>query len=193
MAGRKLTLKQRFQALPWWVVLLAGVAAILVGILLIMAPKNTVTTIMWIAGWVAIVVGAVVVISVPFNRTIWGWKLFGGTTAVIIGLAMRAQPLNSAYILSALVVWCLGIGAILAGAALIIQGVAYAGWGHTIAGIFSLTFGIVLIFTAVIGALVVPAMFGIAGVLGGVLVIGNAFRVRRRGRTQTRTLPDVMG
>jgi len=189
MAGRKLTLRQRFQALPWWAVLLAGVAAILLGILLIIAPKNTVTTVMRIAGWLGIVVGAIVVISIPFNRRLWGWKLFGGTLAVIVGLALQAQPEVSAYILSALVVWCLGIGAILAGAALVIQGVAYAGWGHTIVGILSLGVGIVLVFTAVKLAPAVPGMFGIAGVLGGVLVIGNAFRTR--ARSQRAGLPDV--
>jgi uncharacterized membrane protein HdeD (DUF308 family) len=189
MAVRKPTLRQRFQALPWWAVPVAGVAAILLGILLMIAPKNTVTSIMWIAGWLGIVVGAVVVISIPFNRTIWGWKLFAGTLAIIIGLGMRARPLDSAYILSALVVWCLGIGTILTGAALIIQGVAYAGWGRTIPGILSLAFGVVLIFTAVIGALVVPSMFGIAGVVGGILVIVNAFRTR--ARSQRAGLPDV--
>jgi uncharacterized membrane protein HdeD (DUF308 family) len=194
MAENKVTLRQRFQAMPWWAVLIAGLAAILLSTLLIISPKTTVTAVMRIMGWLGLILGAVVVISIPFNRKLWGWKLFGGALAVIIGLVLRAHPLGSAYLLSALVVWCMGIGAILAGAALIIQGIAYAGWGRTIVGILSFAFGGVLIFTAVVGSLAVPALFGIAGVLGGVFVMGDAFRIRARAQAaQSGSLPGATG
>ena len=43
----------------------------------------------------------IALISLAFNRVMWGYKLLGGLTAILIGLALVSEPLFGAYLLAA--------------------------------------------------------------------------------------------
>jgi uncharacterized membrane protein HdeD (DUF308 family) len=171
--------QQRIEALPWWAVLLLGIAAALIGCFLLVSPKATATDIFRLLGLFFVVAGAQSMIGLVRDRRNWGWKVFAGVLGIIAGLVFLFEPTASAYLGSAIVVWFLGTAAILVGIALIIQGIAYAGWGHTVLGIVALIFGILVILLAALGALTMPWVFGLLAVVGGIFLVVDAVRMRR--------------
>ena len=60
----------------------------------------------------------------------------------------------------------------------LIQAFQGAGWGAGILGALSILLGLVLIFNPIIGAATLPWVLGIFGVVGGILAIIAAFRLR---------------
>jgi uncharacterized membrane protein HdeD (DUF308 family) len=60
----------------------------------------------------------------------------------------------------------------------LIQAFQGGGWGIGILGALSIVFGLILLFNAVIGALALPWVLGIFGIVGGIAAIFMAFRIR---------------
>jgi uncharacterized membrane protein HdeD (DUF308 family) len=166
------------RAVPWWVILLLGIASIVLGLLLVLSPRTTAEGVMRVVGVLAMIAGAVSIIRIPWDRRVWGWKLSGGALAIVLGFAIRTAPLVSAYLVSAIIFWTMGVGVLVAGAIGLIVGIALAQLGYIIVGALGLIFGIALVFTAVIGSVAVPSLIGIVGFLGGMLIIGVAFQRR---------------
>lgn len=187
MSPQTTSLRKRFQTLPWWVVLLVGIASLVVGALLIVSPRTAITDFFRIAGAASAIGGAVTIIRILSDRRAWGWKLFGGIIAIVVGLLLLVLPLGSAYLASAFVVWLVGTMALLGGVGLIVLGVAFARWRYTVGGILAFAFGGLVILTMALSSLVViPLLFGIGAVAVGALAIREAFRMRVRGRTPMR-------
>jgi uncharacterized membrane protein HdeD (DUF308 family) len=176
--------QRKIESLPWWEILVPGVVAVFIGFWLLLSPQAAATDIFRLLGFFFLIGGIASIAGVLRSRAQWGYKVFGGLLAIILGLVLISQPLGSAYLASAAVIWIIGVGAILIGIALIIQGVAYAGWGHTILGIVCLALGGLFILGAAIGALVGPAAFGAVCLVGGTLAIVEGARVRGRRRSQ---------
>ena len=61
------------------------------------------------------------------------------------------------------------------GAGLVLFG---GGWGIGILGVLSIIFGLILLFNPVIGALILPYVLGIFGIIGGIAALVMAFRLR---------------
>jgi uncharacterized membrane protein HdeD (DUF308 family) len=171
--------QKRIETLPWWAVLLLGIAAALIGIFLLVSPKATATQIFQLLGLFFLIAGVLSLFGLLRDRRNWGWKVFAGVLGIIVGLVFLFEPTAAAYLGSAIVVWFLGTAAILVGIALIIQGVAYAGWGHTVLGIVALIFGILVILLAALGALTMPWVFGVLALVGGVLLVVDSIRMAR--------------
>jgi uncharacterized membrane protein HdeD (DUF308 family) len=171
-------IRDRIRTLPWWAVLLLGIASIVLGLLLVLSPRATAEDVMRVVGVLAMIAGVVSIIRIPWDRHVWGWKLSGGLLAITLGFAMRTAPLVSAYLVSAIIFWTMGVGVLVAGAIGLIVGIALVEIGYIIVGALGLIFGIALVFTAVIGSVSVPSLIGIVGFLGGMLIIGAAFQRR---------------
>ncbi len=177
-------LRNGLRNLPWWVILLLGIAAILVGLALVLSPRNTAIAVMRVVGVVTMLGGAVTIVRIPWDRRVWGWKLSGGALAIIVGWGIFTQPLVSAYLVSAIIFWTAGVGVLVAGAVAVIAGIGLSQVAYVIVGALGLLFGVVLVFTAVVGAVAVPSLIGIVGFLGGLPIIGAAFQ--RRSQAQMR-------
>jgi uncharacterized membrane protein HdeD (DUF308 family) len=180
MRSRVVPLPQKRRSIPWWVGLLAGIIAAVIGVLLILSPKTTATYLFWILGIACIIGGAVALISVLFNRASWGWKLLAGGIAIILGLGLISQPLFSAYLLAAISLWVLGAVVIVAGVVLMVPAFSHMGWWYGLVGVLAMVIGALLILGSVIGPLKAPWVFGVAAIAAGIAAIVATLQSRKR-------------
>jgi uncharacterized membrane protein HdeD (DUF308 family) len=63
---------------PWWLELIEGIAAIIIGILLFVQPAATITVLVLFLGIYWLILGIFTLVSLFWDRTAWGWKVFIG-------------------------------------------------------------------------------------------------------------------
>jgi uncharacterized membrane protein HdeD (DUF308 family) len=175
----ELRVERRTQSLPWWAVLLAGIVLAAIGILLIVTPRTAANGLFLILGTASIIGGIAFFISIWFHRASWVWRLLAGIGAILIGLAIISQPLFSAYLFAAMLLWILGAAVVVGGIGLIIWAFSYAGWVPGILGALCMILGSMLILASTVGPLKAPWAYGIAAIAGGVMASVGAFRMRR--------------
>lgn len=181
-ASRKAASQRQLKDVPWWAILLAGSALVIVGVLLIIAPKTTATYLFLVLGALCVLGGLGSIGSIAFTRQSWGVRLLAGAGLILLGLALLAQPLLSAYLVAAIILWFLGAVAVLLGIFLILQAFSYAGWLRGILGALCLLIGAMVILGSTIGPLKAPWAYGIAAAAGGIAAIVGAFRQKRQPR-----------
>ncbi len=163
---------------PWWVVLLEGIIAILVGLFLIYRPAITTIIliqflgIFWLAEGVLSVVGALIFSG---NRI---WKLLSGVLSVIAGIFILMYPIYSPIIVLTLFVIFIGVWAIINGAVKIALAVKGGGWGTGIIGILTIILGLLLLSDSLIGTLSLPWVFGFFFIIGGIGAVIGGLKMR---------------
>jgi uncharacterized membrane protein HdeD (DUF308 family) len=164
----------------WWVVLLEGIAAIILGIMLLTAPAITIETIVIFLGafWLVDGIFSIIRIFINDSDTHWGWLLARGILGILAGLYILRHPLISAIIVPTIFVLVMGIQGIIIGVIALIEAFRGGGWGAGIMGALSVIFGLMLTFNPMLGALALPWVFGILGLIGGVVLIIQAFRLK---------------
>lgn len=166
------------KVMPWWVVLIEGIAAIILGILLLMSPGMTTFVMVQVMGVFWLVGGILRIVSIFWDKTAWGWKLFGGILGILAGIIVLQHPVWSTVLIPTVLVIMLGIDGLLIGIFSLIVAFQGGGWGPGIMGGLSIAFGIVLLLNPLVGALVLPIVLGILGLVGGVAMLVMAFRMR---------------
>lgn len=183
------------EAHPWWVPLLYGVALILLGIFVFMAPVATTFTVVWFIGIYWLIAGIVTLISLFSNRSHWGWKLVSGVLGVVLGAWITFVPFSgqgatlrtAATILSVLgaLVLLWGIWSIAIGVMDLISAFTGGGWGVGVLGALAVVLGIIILVNYWAVALVSPFVYGAFAIVGGILAIIVAFRVRSLEHSHT--------
>jgi uncharacterized membrane protein HdeD (DUF308 family) len=163
---------------PWWLVLINGIAALILGILLLTSTGSTVFILVQFLGIYWLIAGIFQIIGIFVDSSAWGWKLFAGILGILAGILVLNHPLWSALLVPTVLVLILGIQGIIFGVLGIIQAFQGAGWGAGILGALSIIFGIVLVANPVLGAAALPWVLGIFGIVGGIAAIIAAFRMR---------------
>lgn len=164
----------------WLLVLMQGVLAVLVGFLLVRSPLITTVTLVQILAWYWIITGAISMISIAADRTLWGWKLFGGLLGVIAGLFVIGAPIFSAVIVLKVYIFILGIQAIVAGGIDVFRAFKGAGWGAGLWGVLNIVIGAFLLANLGAAALIAPLVFGWIAIIFGIAVVVMAFVVRKQ-------------
>ena len=97
---------------PWWLTLIAGIAALIVGAVLLWAPAktkvDTYTLLIAILGIYWLIQGIFDIISIFVDHSMWGWKLFIGIISIIAGGAILMYPIAAALTWPRIVVLLLG-------------------------------------------------------------------------------------
>ncbi|MFV1858317.1 MAG: HdeD family acid-resistance protein [Anaerolineales bacterium] len=163
---------------PWWLVLVQGIAAIIIGVLLLIEPRMTTAVLVQVMGIYFLVAGIVNLVSLFVDRTAWGWKLVLGILGIIAGLMIIQYPLWSSFLIPATIALILGIEGLIFGVVGLVQAFQGAGWGAGILGVLTIIFGILLILNPVIAGLALPFVLGIFAVFGGILALVAAFQMR---------------
>jgi uncharacterized membrane protein HdeD (DUF308 family) len=166
------------QATPWWVLLLEGIGALIIGILLLLQPEMTTTLLVLLLGLYWLFSGILSIVRIFQDRSMWGLKLAAGILGIIAGLLVLQFPLGATIILQATVVVILGIIGLVVGLISIIEAFQGGGWGLGILGVVSIIFGFLLIFNPLQGAITLPLVLGVIGIIGGVAIVIIAFRAR---------------
>ena len=170
----------------WWVPLLQGVAALIIGLLLFARPGATLVALTmflgayWLVGGLFDIVGAV---SRRDSDTHWVLALLSGILGVVVGFLLLGQPILGAIATSLVMVSLLAIGAILSG----IFDIAWAvrvrnqiqgeGW-IILLGVLSVLLGLMLLASPLLSAAALVQFAAILAVVGGIALIITAFRLR---------------
>ena len=172
------TMSSQEDLVPWWVVLIEGIAAIIIGILLLVNPRITTAVLIQFLGIYWFIVGIIDIVRIFMDSSNWGWKLFSGIIGILAGIAIIQYPLWATFLVPTVLVWVFGFFGIIIGVIGLIQAFQGAGWGAGILGILSILFGLLLIFNAFVASLTLPFIFGILAIVGGLAALIMAFRMR---------------
>jgi uncharacterized membrane protein HdeD (DUF308 family) len=169
---------------PFWKTLIAGIAAVIVGAILLWAPAKTkvetYTLLVALLGLWWLISGILDIVHIFTDRTAWGWKLFMGIISILAGGAILTYPIASAFALPKIFVLVLGFWGLFYGIVLLINAFRGAGWGAGILGVLGLVFGGILIANYAVPGMGLATLWAGAvwAVIGGIALIVQAFRSR---------------
>jgi len=164
--------------IPWWVPLLQGIAAIVIGLFLISNPLATTVFLIQVLGWYWLISGIMSIVLMFVDSTGWGWKLFSGILGILAGVYIINHPAISTLLVPSTLIIVLAIQGIIIGVINLIQAFQGGGLGAAILGIISIIFGIILLGSPLLAATALPWVLGIFAIVGGVVAIVAAFRMR---------------
>jgi uncharacterized membrane protein HdeD (DUF308 family) len=167
---------------PWWLVLLEGIVAAILGLFLLTAPGATLFVLVQVLGIFWLVGGLFRIVSIFLESSLWGWKLVGGVLGILAGIVVMQHPVWSSVLVPAIYVLILGIQALISGGVSLVLAFSGGGWGAAILGALSIVFGLVLLFNVWIGVAVLPFILGAVGIVGGGAAIAIAFAMRSMER-----------
>lgn len=169
---------------PWWLTLIGGILAVIVGAILLWAPAKTkVETyqlLVALLGFYWLIQGIFDIVAIFIDRSMWGWKLFIGLISIIAGGAILIYPIAAAFTLPRIFVLILGIWGLMYGVILLIMAFQGGGWGAGILGILGIIFGIILMVNYTVPGMGLTMLWTAAvfGVIGGFVMIFQAFGQR---------------
>jgi LPXTG-motif cell wall-anchored protein len=167
--------------IPWWVVLVEGIFALIFGIFLITAPGSTSVFLVTVLGFYWLIRGifSIIEIFIPNTGTHWGWLLFMGILGVIAGLVVLRHPIYATAIVGTFLIVFLAVDGLIMGIVGLIRAFTGAGWGPGILGVLTIIIAIFL-FANVFGAVIaLPIVLGAFLIVGGIVAIFYSFRIRR--------------
>jgi uncharacterized membrane protein HdeD (DUF308 family) len=166
----------------WWIPLIQGIAAIILGILLLTYTGATSAIIAGFVGFYWLISGVVNLVAIFVDRTMWGWKLFIGVLGIFAGFLVVTNlfehPIATTLGLASIFVWVMGIQGLIIGIVEIVQAFQGAGWGRGVLGFFTALIGLFLIFNPVIGGLALPLVIGVIMIVMGGFAIFMAFKLK---------------
>ncbi len=170
---------------PWWLTLITGISAIIVGgVLLWGGLVDKVETYMLLVTFLGVwwlVQGIFDIVAIFIDHSMWGWKLFMGIISIAAGTYILSYPVVSALALPKIFVLVMGIWGLMYGIILLIMAFSGGGWGAGILGVLGIIFGIALTvnYTAPGMGLAMLWTAAVFGFIGGIALIVQAFRQRK--------------
>src|SRR5262245_26631729 len=169
----------RQQPNVWWLALLQGIAAILLGFMLLTAPGATLVTLVTFLGFYWLITGVLSVVRVFVDRSVaWVWSLLIGIIGILAGIAVLNQPMLAAVTIRPVLVLSIGIEGLIMGVFELVRGFSGGGAGAFILGVFHVLIGLLLLGRPMAAALAVPFVFGVILLIEGVGLLIWAFRSR---------------
>jgi uncharacterized membrane protein HdeD (DUF308 family) len=172
--------KDEIAGIPWWLVLIEGIALIIIGALFLFFPYRieVLMFVIKVLGIYWIISGVFQLIVMFMDHTAWGWKLFAGLLGILAGIVVLGSPLWSSVIVLATMVIIMGIQGIVYGGIGLYQAFKGGGWGQGILSAISILFGFVLLANVMIGAAVLPWVLAVFAIVGGIFAVIAAFKLR---------------
>jgi uncharacterized membrane protein HdeD (DUF308 family) len=166
----------------WWIFLLEGVVAIVIGLIVLFWPGPTLHVIIVLFGLFALLSGVVEVfaaIGAADNHQPWGWKLTRALLGILVGLAILRWPGASVLF----VLYLVGFWLILGGIVGIVEAFAEHRevqhvWLLLLASAVSLLFGIAMFAWPKVAVVTVVYLVGIYAIVQGLVLCVLAFQVR---------------
>ena len=106
-------LAKQQQSGAWWLFLLQGIAAILLGLMLLTNPGATLVALTTFLGFYLLITGMLALVRVFVDRsTSWVWSLLSGIVGILAGVFVLYQPLLAAVTVPALLILIIGFEAL---------------------------------------------------------------------------------
>jgi uncharacterized membrane protein HdeD (DUF308 family)/predicted flap endonuclease-1-like 5' DNA nuclease len=167
----------------WWLVLIQGILAIIVGFLLWAYPVRTFITLSFFIGFYWLVSGIFDIVFIFFDHRQWGWKLAMGILGIIAGGFLMNRVMLGAVDLAYATALFIGLAGIFYGVLGLIRAFQGGGWGMGILGVVAIIFACFILANLWAAALAIPWLFGLLGIFGGILAIIGAFMLRSKQKT----------
>jgi uncharacterized membrane protein HdeD (DUF308 family) len=172
------------QRFPWWLVLLQGIAALVIGVLLISNPGVTLLTLTVFLGVFWLFGGVLDLVSIFVDHSNWGWRLLTGVLGVIAGLLIVRNPLWAGIAVPTTLVYLLALIGVIIGGAGLIRAATGGGWGPGLLGAVSIVLGIILLMRPLVSLSILIYVVGFWAIFGGVAAIVGAVYLRAHPRPQ---------
>lgn len=164
----------------WWSVLLEGIIATIIGIFLLYEPIATTILLVQILAIFWLVEGIFSVIKALIFTKNGKWKLLSGILSIIVGVVILMYPIISPYIVLRLLMVFIGVLALVNGAVIITSALKGGEWGTGIPGVLTIVLGLLLLTNSLAGVIVLPWVFGVFFVIGGIGAIIWGIKMRTR-------------
>jgi len=164
---------------PWWLVVLQAVLSIVVGILVLSAPRMAMIVLVRLLGlyWLIKGIFSVTAIFHPEAKHHRGWLIINSVVGIAAGLAVLDHPIISAVFVPAVLVTFVGIAGVLIGVNDIFASFRGGGLAVGLLGVVSLLLGVVVLTNTLIDVAVFPYVIGITEVAGGSVIFFLAFKL----------------
>lgn len=163
---------------PWWLILIEAILLIAIGVFLLVNPYRTFVSLIWALGLLWFIRGILDLVSLLWDRRMWGWKLVSGILGILAGWVVLQHPLGSSVVVGQVTVWILAFSGIFMGITSLVRAFQGAGWGTGLLGVVSIVLGVLLLANTAVAVSTLPWVIGIFAILGGILAIFAAFGVR---------------
>jgi len=166
-------------SMPWWLVLVWGILAIIIGLMFITTPLITTYYLVLFMGVYWFVGGIFTLASLFSDKSNMGWKIFLAVISMLAGIAIMAQPLFGSIIVLTMLVFLIGFWGILIGGTKLYEAFRSKDAGAGILGALSIIFGIILLIFPWGAALALPLIAGGFALLAGICSVVVAFQVKK--------------
>ena len=161
-----------------WLIIIQGIAGILLGLMLLLAPGASSVILVQFLALYWLISGIIGLVSLVWDRTQWGWKVFGGILGIIAGTAVIRHPMYATVLVGTTLVVFMGILALIFGVMNLVRAFsAGGGWGIGLLGVVDVIIGLILIFNPLPATLALPVVLGAFILVGGIASIILAWRV----------------
>lgn len=167
----------------WWVPVVRGIAAILFGVLALVAPSIGLFALVVMWGVYAIADGIFNLFLATWAGRAgarFGWYLFEGIVSIAAGVLTFLYPgITAVALLFVIAGWAIVTGIFEIAAAVQLRRAVSGEWMLGLAGVLSIVFGVLLFAHPGAGALAVVWLIGAYAIVFGVLLIGLGVRLHR--------------
>lgn len=168
-------------ASKWWLLLLRGLAAIIVGIIAFIQPGSALIALVLVLGAYSFIAGVIALMAaaagVAGDR--WWALLLEGVIGVVAALLIWSWPIASTiafvYFVAA---WLILTGIVQIAAGVQLRDVISTEWLYILGGLISIAFGVWVFRSPAQGAIATAFLFGWYFLLYGILQTAVAFRLR---------------
>jgi uncharacterized membrane protein HdeD (DUF308 family) len=165
----------------WWMLLIAGLAALVFGVLSFIYPGMTLAILVSFYGAYALVDGIFRVIA-SVNQgergQPWGFLLISGIISILAGIVTFFYPgITAAVLYWIIAIWAIVHGILEIAAAIQFRRIVPHDWALALGGVLSILFGVLLFLYPASGILTLIWLIAIYAVLYGIVQIMLAVRV----------------
>lgn len=167
----------------WWAMALRGVAGILIGIVAFIAPGATLLSLALLFGAYLLVDGVFGIVSAvraASRNERWGLLLLEAVANIVMGVIALVFPVSAvlAFVLVT-AAWALLTGGIMVAAAFRLDQ-SHGRWWLALGGVASVVFGVLLLLSPLLGAVVLTWWLGAYALVFGAMLLGLAFKLKGR-------------
>ncbi len=172
----------------WWVSLLVGILAVIVGIWALMTPYASFAALIILFEAALITAGILEIVFAVSNRKIlvgWGWSLTAGILEILLGIMLVATPMVEVGLILVYVVgfWILFRSIWSIGASFDLHQLGVRGWGWLLAlSILMVLFSFLFMLSPAFGGIFMVIFMGMALLVYGVFRICLAFSLKSLGK-----------
>jgi uncharacterized membrane protein HdeD (DUF308 family) len=170
-------------SMPWWLILVWGILAVLLGILLVINPVATEVTLVLFMGAYWFIGGLFTLASLVWDRSNLGWKIFMGVISILGGIVIMSYPVFSSVLVIGMLVFLIGFWAIIIGGTKLYDAYRTKDGGTGVLGILSILLGFILLIYPFAAAYSLSLVAGFFALIGGISSIAFSFQLKKTQET----------